>query len=326
MSTAEETRMPPSDQPKKERKPGGKKRILIPAVLLVLAAIVVAAYWYAFLRGVVSTDDAYVDGNQVSVSAKILGRLTELKADEGDTVRLDQLLVQLDDSDLLAQAAEEKKNILLDQESVSLAQINLERAETDFRRTTDLYKDSVVSWDQFDLARKAYDLASARYKIALAQVAASKAKLGVIQTQLENTRIACPLTGVIAKKWVMPGDVVQPGQPIYTMYDLQNVWVTANFEETKLASIRLGDLTEMSVDAYPGAKFEGRVFLVGAATASQFSLIPPNNASGNFTKVTQRVPVKISIDRQIGADKPDPAALLPGMSVVVKVKVDRNRR
>jgi membrane fusion protein (multidrug efflux system) len=325
MSTAEETRMPPGDQPKKEGKTGRKKRIIIPVLLLVFAAILVAAYWYMFLRGVVSTDDAYVDGNQVGVSAKILGRITELKAAEGDTVRLDELLVQLDDSDLLAQAAEEKENILLDQESVSLAQINLERAETDFHRTTALYKDSVVSWDQFDLAKKAYELASARYKIALAQVAASKAKLAVIQTQLENTRIASPMTGVIAKKWVMPGDVVQPGQPIFTLYDLQNVWVTANFEETKLASIRLGDLTEISVDAYPGAKFEGRVILMGAVTASQFSLIPPNNASGNFTKVTQRVPVKISIDRQTTADKPDPVVLLPGMSAVVKVQVNRNR-
>jgi membrane fusion protein (multidrug efflux system) len=326
MSTAEETRTSPDDQPQKEGKAGRKKRIFIPVLLLVFAAIAVAIYWYAFLRGFVSTDDAYVDANQVAVSAKILGRITELKAAEGDTVRLDQLLVQLDDSDLLAQAAEEKENISLDRESVSLAQVNLQRAETDFHRTTDLYKDSVVSWDQYDLAKKAYELASARYKIALAQVATAKAKLAVIQTQLQNTQIASPMSGVIAKKWVMPGDVVQPGQPIFTIYDLQNVWVTANFEETKVSSIRPGDPTQISVDAYPGITFEGRVTLMGAVTASQFSLIPPNNASGNFTKVTQRVPVKISIDRRMNADKPEPVALLPGMSAVVKVQVDRNRR
>jgi membrane fusion protein (multidrug efflux system) len=326
MSTAEETRMPPGDEPRKGGNAHRRKRILIPIMLLVIAAIAVAAYWYTFLRGYVSTDDAYVDANQVAVSAKILGRITELTAAEGDTVRLGELLVQLDDSDLLAQAAEEKENISLDQESVSLAQVNLRRAETDFHRTTALYQDSVVSWDQFDLAKKAYDVASAQYKIALAQVGAAKAKLAVIQTQLQNTRIASPMTGVVAKKWVMPGDVVQPGQPIFTLYDLRNVWVTANFEETKLSSIRLDDPTQISLDAYPGVRFEGRVILMGAVTASQFSLIPPNNASGNFTKVTQRVPVKISIDRQTTADGPDPVALLPGMSAVVKVQVNRNGR
>jgi membrane fusion protein (multidrug efflux system) len=326
MSTAEETQMPPNDEPKKGGNARRKKRILIPVVLLAIAIIAVAAYWYAFLWGYVSTDDAYVDANQIAVSAKILGRITELKGQEGDTVRLGELLVQLDDSDLLAQAAEEKENISLDQESVSLAEINLRHAETDFHRTTALYKDSVVSWNQFDLAKKAYDVASAQYKIALARVGAAKAKLAVIQTQLQNTRIASPMTGVIAKKWVMPGDVVQPGQPIFTLYDLRNVWVTANFEETKFSSIRLDDPTQISLDAYPGIKFEGRVILMGAVTASQFSLIPPNNASGNFTKVTQRVPVKISIDRQTTADKPDQVVLLPGMSAVVKVQANRNRR
>lgn len=326
MSTMKENGVQSNDKAKKKVKLYRKKRFLIPVLFLSLVAILVAVYWYMFLRDFVSTDDAFLDADQVGVSSKILGRIRELAADEGDAVKQGALLVQLDDSDLLAQAAQEKENIALNQENVSLAKINLQRAGTDFRRTTDLFKDNIVSWDQFDLAKKAYDLASAQYKIALAQVSTSRAKLDVVQTQLQNTKIMSPMMGVIAKKWVMPGDVVQPGQPIFTIYDLQNLWVTANFEETKLSSIRLDDPALISVDAHPGIKFEGRVNLIGAVTASQFSLIPPNNASGNFTKVTQRVPIKISIERKMTANKPDPVMLLPGMSVEVKIRIQGNKQ
>jgi membrane fusion protein (multidrug efflux system) len=322
----EENQLRPHDEAGKGVKLYRKKRFLIPVLFLFVGAILVAGYWYMFLREFVSTDDAFLDADQVGVSAKILGRIRELTADEGDKVKQGALLVQLDDSDFIAQAIQEKENIALNQESVLLAKINLQRAETDFRRTTDLFKDSVVSWDQFDLAKKAYDLAGAQYKIALAQVSTSKAKLGVVQTQLQNTKIMSPMTGVVAKKWVMPGDVVQPGQPIFTIYDLQNLWVTANFEETKLSSIHLNDPALISVDAHPDIKFEGRVSLIGAVTASQFSLIPPNNASGNFTKVTQRVPIKISIDRRVTTNVPDPLMLLPGMSVEVKIRIQGNKQ
>jgi membrane fusion protein (multidrug efflux system) len=325
MTTMEESRAQSKGESRKKGKLHRKKRFLIPIIFLFLSTILVAVYWYIFLRDFVSTDDAYIDANQVGISSKILGRIKELTADEGDTVTQGALLVQLDDSDLRAQEAQEKENIALNQENVSLAKINLQRTETDFRRTTDLYKDSVVSWDQFDLAKKAFDMAKAQYKIALAGVNTSKAKLDVVQTQLQNTKIVSPMTGVIAKRWVMPGDVVQPGQPIFTIYDLQNLWVTANFEETKLSSIHLNDLAQISVDAHPDVKFEGRVTLIGAVTASQFSLIPPNNASGNFTKVTQRVPIKISLERKMTNSKRDPVMLLPGMSVEVKIRIRGNK-
>jgi membrane fusion protein (multidrug efflux system) len=120
---------------------------------------------------------------------------------------------------------------------------------------------------------------------------------------------------VIARKWILEGDVVQPGQPIFTIFDMKNIWVTAQLEETQLAKIALGDQVEISIDAYPGRKFSGKVIQIGSNTASQFSLIPPNNASGNFTKVTQRVPIKISIEKRNAN-----VNLLPGMSVEVRVK------
>ncbi|MEJ2678695.1 MAG: efflux RND transporter periplasmic adaptor subunit, partial [Gemmatimonadota bacterium] len=154
----------------------------------------------------------------------------------------------------------------------------------------------------------------------LAQVEKARAGLHTVETQLQDTRVQAPLHGVVAKRWVLPGDVVQPGQPIFTLYNLQGVWVTANFEETKLASIPVGAVVDISVDAFPNHHFVGRVVRLGAATASQFSLIPPNNASGNFTKVTQRVPVRISIGPGSGAPGDDPPTLLPGMSVEVTLR------
>jgi|WetSurMetagenome_2_1015567.scaffolds.fasta_scaffold07587_2 membrane fusion protein, multidrug efflux system len=298
-----------------------KKRVVVPLVLLILAAVLVAVYWRAYLRGYVSTDDAYIDGDAVTVSAKMMGRVATLGASEGDSVTSGQLLVRLDDRDLKAQRAQAKAGLEFVRQSVPVAKIGLDRAREDFDRASYQYKNKVVTREQYDHAGKALELAKAQYDVALSQVNASMAQLDVIETQLGNTEVFAPLSGVVARKWIVPGDVVQPGQPIFTLYDLGDVWVTANLEETKLGAIHVGDSVRIEVDAGRGREFAGAVTLIGAAAASRFSLIPPNNASGNFTKVTQRIPVKISI-----ADaRPDAAggrfALLPGMSVEVKIRV-----
>jgi membrane fusion protein (multidrug efflux system) len=297
-----------------------RKRVIIPAVIIALVTVVVTSYWYLYRRGYISTNDALVNGDPVTVSSKILGRIASLEAAEGDGVSEEQVLVRLDDADLRAQEAQARAGLALTEQSLPLARVGLERAQADFDRTRLQYQDNVVTQEQYDHARQALDLAKAQYAVVESQVRASKAQLGVVETQLGNTRILSPISGVVAKKWVVPGDIAQPGQPIFTIFDLNNVWVTANFEETKLAAISLGSPVRISVDAYPGREFSGKVLLIGAAAASQFSLIPPNNASGNFTKVTQRVPVKISIDQAGEASTAAAARLLPGMSVVVKVR------
>ena len=163
-------------------------------------------------------------------------------------------------------------------------------------------------------------VAQAQLELAQSQVNTAKAHLGVVQTQLSNTQIYAPFKGLVAKRWVMQGDVVQPGQPIFTINDLEHIWVTAVFEETKLASIHLADPVHISVDAYADRDFEGKVTMIGASAASRFSLIPPNNASGNFTKVTQRVPIRISINAPQPDSGQDAMPLLPGMSAVVRVR------
>lgn len=300
-----------------------KKRILIPFFIILIAAAA-AIYWYIGQLGYVSTDDAFIDGNKLSVSSKILGRITDLKVDEGDTVHQEQLLVQLDSTDLKAQESQAKAMLDLDNESVTLAKVNQEKAQDDFNRAQTQYKDNVIPKEEFDHMQKALEAAKAAYNIALSKVGTAEAQLKVIKTQLQNTKIFSPMDGVVAKRWVLTGDVVSPGQPIFTIYDLKNIWVTADLEETKLGPIHLGDTVSISVDTYPDQKFQGHVFQIGSNTASEFSLIPPANASGNFTKVTQRVPIKISIEPVYSNGQKDPDKsinLLPGMSVEISIKI-----
>jgi membrane fusion protein, multidrug efflux system len=295
-------------------------KVVIPLFLVVLALSIFAWNYYIQLRDYVSTDDAYIDADRVSVSAKILGRIDQLAADEGDSVRQGQILVRLDDSDLRAQETQAKSSLAFAHENILLAKVNLEKAETDFKRVSTQFHQSIIPKEQYDNAQSELASSRARLNISNAQAVSAQAQLGVIQTQLKNTIIASPMTGVISKRWVLTGDVVQPGQSVYTIYNVKDVWVTANLEETGLGALRLGDTVDISVDTYPHVKFGGTIIRLGSNTASQFSLIPPNNASGNFTKVTQRVPIKMSIERFSGTH-PTQVKLLPGMSVEVKVKV-----
>jgi membrane fusion protein (multidrug efflux system) len=296
-----------------------KKRVLIPLLVFIAAGIGVFWYWYVSLRGVISSDDAYVDADRVSISSKILGRVTELRVDEGDHVTDGQELVRLDDRSLRAQEAQARATLTLATESVSLSAVNLKRAQDDFHRAEMQFKQSVIPKEQYDHAVQALAAARAEHAIATAKVGAAKAQLGIVETDLANTVIASPINGEVAKRWVLAGDVVQPGQPIFSIYDTTDLWVTANLEETKLTNVHEGDPVTIDVDAYPDIPLHGKVRQIEGYAASQFALIPPNNASGNFTKVAQRIPLKISLDLgEMNANSPH--RLLPGMSVEVSIR------
>ena len=297
-----------------------KRRVIIPVALVILAALAGTWYWYVNLRDFVSTDDAYVDQDRVSISSKILGRVSALTVDEGDTVREGEILVRLDDTDLLAQKEQAVASLRFFEESVGLAKLNVTRAQDDYSRAEHQFKDAVITKEQYDHAGSALAAAHAEYSIALSRIGTAKAQLGVVQVQLENCAIASPVDGKVARRWVLRGDVVQPGQPIFSVYDRKVTWVTANLEETYLQSVCLNQPVMIAVDGFPGRTYSGRVFQIGSSTAAQFSLMPPNNASGNFTKITQRVPVKISIAEERAAGG-QPVELLPGMSVEVRIKV-----
>jgi membrane fusion protein, multidrug efflux system len=298
-----------------------RKRVIIPVLIFLILGVAAFWYWYANLRGYDSTDDAFIDGNRVSISSKILGRIDTLTVDEGDSVVAGEVLVRLNAADLQAQENQARASLADAQQGIGLAQVNLDKAETDFRRAENQYQNKVISREQYDHTRSALAAARSQLTIAQTRVGTAQAQVRVVATQLGNTVITSPMSGVVAKRWALAGDVVQAGQPIFSINDLKNVWVTANFEETKLRSLHVGDSVEVSVDAYPDRALHGTVNQLGSATAGQFSLIPPNNASGNFTKVTQRVPVKIVLNRDELAAGDPTHPLLPGMSVEVKVKV-----
>jgi len=220
----------------------------------------------------------------------------------------------LDDADLRAQLAKAEAAVRLITRSVEISSVNKAKALDDFERVEKQFKGQIVSQEQFNHAENAKKLAEAQIDRDQAQIATAQADLAIVKTQLANTVITAPISGVIARRWVLSGDVVSPGQAIFSMFDNKHVWVTANFEETKLRAIRPAMRVDVSVDAFPGKAMDGSVETIGWSTASQFSLIPPSNASGNFTKVTQRVPVKIAVVKI-----PVGVTLLPGLSAYVRV-------
>jgi membrane fusion protein (multidrug efflux system) len=293
-----------------------RKRVVVPIFLLIAVLAAGGWYWYVKKYSSAFTDDAFIDADRVSISSKLLGRIAYLKVDEGDTVKAGDTLVRLDDADLQAQLARAQDALRYTLRSLDVAAVNLDKAKDDFDRTNKQYIGEIVPREVYNHAAEALRLARAQNDMVQAQIATSQADLNIIRTQIDNSVITAPFSGVIAKRWVLQGDVVSPGQAMLSIYDFSHLWVTANYEETKLRDIHLGSTAGITVDAYPGIELTGKVITMGKSTASQFSLIPPGNASGNFTKVTQRVPIKIAIE----STPPPSVSLVPGLSVSVRIK------
>jgi len=320
-----------------------KWKVYIPLIIVVLAVLTGGIYWYRQYSKYISTDDAYIDADRVAVSSKILGRISKLYVQEGDSVSKGMLLAEIDSSELVAQekqgmamrdeAIAAKRQIeakyLFDQESIKVQEINFQKTKDDMSRAKTQHEGGVITQEQFEHTQKAFESAKAQFDAAQKQLAVSRAQIASAQatiekanaqisltfTTLKNTRLYAPFDGVIAKRWLLAGDIAQPGQSIFTITNDRNLWVVIYIEETYLSQLHINQQANFTVDAFPGIAFTGKIFFIGSNTAAQFSLIPPSNASGNFTKITQRVPVKISIDK-IG-DKS--VKLLSGMSVVVKI-------
>lgn len=229
------------DAPAKKKSRRGP-RVVGLVVLVVLAAVGVyyGRSWLMDTLTYVSTDDAFIDANHVTISAKMLGRIQSVMAVEGAKVQPGQVLVTLDDTDLRAQETQAAAALNYAKQNSILAKINLDKTQDDLQRTRTLYNSGATTREQYEHALKSLDTANAQYAITEAQVQTSNAQLAVIETQLLNTRITAPISGTIAKQSLMQGDVVQPGQTIFTVNDLANIWVTANYEETKIGKIRVG--------------------------------------------------------------------------------------
>lgn len=227
------------------------------------------------------------------------------------------------------------------QATVTAAEADYKKAASDLERYRGLAAQKIVSAQQLDAAQAAFEAAAANLEAARRQAAAAgsqvsasgaairsaDARLAAAEATVDNARlqlsyayITAPTSGVIAKRNAETGALVQIGQSLMSIVPDKDVWVTANLKETQLANVRVGDRAEFTVDAYPGRKFTGQVESLSPATGARFALLPPDNATGNFTKVVQRVPVKIAVEQPTQTDVP----LRPGMSVDVTIETGRN--
>ncbi len=331
----------------KSESKNSRLRVYIPLTIVVIVVLAGGSYWYRDYSRYISTDDAHVDADNVNISSKIIGRLAAIYASEGDLVKQGALLAEIDSSDLhaqrnqsvamkaqvLANLSQSKIKFSSDQKSIRVLEINLERATEDLARAKSQSDGGVITAEQYDHIKNVYETSVAQLDAAKAQllvsgsmissasaaVETSDAQLKVIDTQLKNAKLYAPADGIVSKRWLLPGDVVQPGQSVFTLTLSKNLWIVAYLEETKISDVHTGQSVKFTIDAFPGIKFNGKVFLIGSATASVFSLIPANNASGNFTKVTQRVPIRVSIDSTDDNKEITSLNILSGMSVLVKI-------
>ncbi|RAJ34331.1 HlyD family secretion protein [Pedobacter cryoconitis] len=220
--------------------------------------------------------------------------------------------------------------------NIESAKVKLWQAQKDFDRYANLIKDGSITQQQFDQAKATRDVAQAtynaakdQYTVALKQIGTTKSQLAVssngvsqrqsdvdfAKLQLSYTEIKAPATGIVSKKSIQKGQLIQAGQSLFSIVNENSLYVTANFKETQLEEIRAGLKVEVEVDAFPDQKIPGEVYNFSPVTGAKGSLLPPDNATGNFVKVVQRVPVKIKLK----ASKEMLEKLRPGMSVKVSV-------
>jgi membrane fusion protein (multidrug efflux system) len=330
-----------------------RRAAFVAAAIALLAAVYPAYRYYRYFVTHVSTDDAYVDGTIALVSPRIEGTVDAIYVEENWTVREGELLITLDPRDFgvrveraeaeLARARQTVDELYAQvaaaEAGVALSQSQLKQARADYERAKALKDSGVVSGQYYDQAETTYRMALANEALAKHQLAQVRAALGpslvnhsryatplveqaaaalkAARLDLGYTRITAPFSGIVARKSVHVGHRVQPGQPLMAIVPISNLYVTANFKETQLTEVRVGQRADVAPDIYPGVIYRGHVDSISVGTGAVFSLLPPENATGNWVKVVQRVPVKIVFDDPPPPDKP----LRLGLSVVVSVDI-----
>ena len=305
---------------------------MIAVVLLTVGAA--GFYWWNYTHTWVSTNNAYVAGHIHTVSTRIAGNVTKVLVSDNQQVEAGDVLAQLDVNDLNVQR--EKAGAALAQANAQLAQIRAQvtrdetvasKSQSDFDRADKLSHDTnaVLSRQEFEDAKAALGVARASLNAtkasvlaAEAQVKAATAQLADVELQLSYTEIVAPAAGRVGRKNIEVGNRVQPGQSLLAIVQSQ-VWITANFKETEIAHLKPGQPVTVTVDGFPGHQFSGRIESISPASGAQFALLPPDNATGNFTKIVQRVPVKIIFDEACMRDFS--GKVVPGMSVNAKVRI-----
>jgi membrane fusion protein (multidrug efflux system) len=332
---------PPPPPP---RNGNGRRRAGLILLLLIIAGVVSALWFWCKSKTHVTTDNAFVESHVYSISSRVPGNVAQVRVIDNQQVKAGDLLVELDPVDYRARHDNAGANlsIAINETSSNYAQVDaaraalnsdrarLEQADLDLERGKALFKKEVIPKEQLDRLETAHRIAAAKLvetegsvKRALAilgltgkgvknaQIARRKAELEESRLTLSYTKIYAPADGYITRKSVEQGNNIQAGQPLMALVALNEVWVTANYKESQLTHVAPGQKVEFEVDTYPGRKISGVVESIMAGTGAAFSLLPPENATGNYVKVVQRIPVKIAIDR-----RSDPQHLLRvGMSV-----------
>ncbi len=331
-----------------------KKGLSIFILLLLLIAIGSAAYWFFFIKGFEETEDAYVSGNQVMVSAQVAGNIAKINVDNMDPVQAGDVLLELDDTNAKLSFEQAKSNLANAVRQVSQLnytvkqlksavranEITLAQAQGNLNRRVQLVKDGAIDKESFQHAKEAVELAKANLTTSQNQLGANQALLldGPLSEQpqiqsavsnlkqawlnLERTKIRSPIKGYVARRNAQVGQAVSVGGALMAVVTTDQMWLDANFKETQLTHMRIGQLVEIHFDLYGKDKtFNGKVVGIEMGTGSAFSLLPTQNATGNWIKVVQRVPVRIQLDPQQLAENP----LRIGLSATVKVNVSDSK-
>lgn len=339
------------------KKWGGKWRKLglIAAGVVVIAAV--TFYYLRYIAPYESTDDAFVAANVTLVSPRVEGQVVRLLVNDNERVRRGQVLLQIDPSlyqaslslaqtnlaaargrlaESKAQVAVSQANLSHGQDGVAAAQAQWQRARDDLERYRSVARQAVsataltriealarttsadlqAARSRLEAAKAAVTLSRAGVEASRAAVGQAEARLSRAELNLSYTTIVASVTGRVTERTVDVGNYVQPGQELLALVP-EEVWVTANFKETQITDMRVGQPVTVRIDAYPNLELKGRVDSLQGGTGAQFSLLPPENAVGNYVKVVQRVPVKIVFDDP----PPENLDIAPGMSVDPQVDV-----
>ncbi len=332
-----------AEQPSVQNGQKKKKKAFVLVGIAVAVGLLGAYFYTSYSRTHISTDDAFIEGNIHTIAAKISGTIKEIRVDDNQAVKKGDLLVVIDpvDYDMRLKEATSARNV----ERAKLAEIetriaaaratldaqraNLKLAELDKTRMENLFQQEVVPRDRLDRAQTAYDVAVAQVKASeellrqaesqlvtqTSTIRQKEAAADIAELNYQYTKVYAPADGYVTKKTAEVGNQVQAGQPLMAVVALGDLWVVANYKETELERIRPGQPVKITVDTYPGRTFKGTVDSIMAGTGVSFSLFPAENATGNYVKVVQRIPVKIRFAE--GTDQQH--VLRVGMSVVPTV-------
>ncbi len=318
-----------------------RRRTVLVVTALIIAAIVTIVVWWINTSGYETTDDAFIDARTVSVSSQVGGAIVDVPVTDNQLVEAGAVLVRIDDRDYKAQLDQAKANIAnidaqiaaqqarIEQaaKQATESQANLTFAQQQEERYTELVRKEAVTVEQAQQYASGLRQAQANYSAAQANAIATEkqlpvlraqkeqaaAQLEIAETNLSRTAVTAPEAGRVVRLTAALGNYAAVGQALM-MFVPRNIWITANFKETQLLTLRPGDPVDIEIDAFPNKKFKGHVDSIQAGSGTAFSLLPAENATGNYVKIVQRVPVKIVFDQ------PPDVLLGPGMSVVPTVR------